>query len=190
MIAATVRQGVPTGPRQRYAGALADLWAGLAVTLARLEALSDELGEMPADELPALQYSLHRAGELALGIVPPAGAEAAHAELRAALAVARDATGDVTEAVADGEPDAAAALVPAWRGALFRVRLARHMLLAQPAAPPAPETPLRFPWKALAGAVLVALGALAFTSGAVLSLWPVWAGGLALVAGGFLSYRP
>jgi hypothetical protein len=190
MIETTVRQGVPTSPRQRYAGALADLWAGLAVTLARLEALADDFGEAPADELPALQYSLHRAGELALGIVPPAGAEAAHAELRAALAVARDATGDVAEAVTEGEPDAAAALVPAWRGALFRVRLARHLLLAPPGAPSLPEAPQPFPWKALAGALAVALGALAFTSGAVLSLWPVWALGLVLVAAGFLSYRP
>ena len=65
----------------------------------------------------------------ALGIVPPAGAEAAHAELRAALAEARDATGEVAGALADGDADAVAALVHEWRGALFRVRLARHRLL-------------------------------------------------------------
>jgi hypothetical protein len=189
IIETTVRQGVPTGPRQRYAGALADLWAGLAVTLSRLEAIADDLGDDAVADLTALQYSLHRAGELAVGIEPPAGAAAAHADLRNALAVARDATGDVAEAVADGDGERTAALVPAWRGALLRVRLARHLLLAPPAAP-ASEEPVPFPWKALAGALLVTLGALGFTSGAVLSLWPLWAAGLALVAAGFLSYRP
>ena len=62
--------------------------------------------------------------------------------------------------------------------------------MAQPPAPPSLDVDYPFPWKALAGAVLVALGALAFTSGAVMSLWPLWAAGLALVAAGFLSYRP
>ena len=190
-----MKQGVDTGRRQRYASALADLWAGLVATLARLETLADDCGaegdEETLDELPGLQYSLHRASELALGIVPPAGAEAAHAELRAALAEARDATGEVAGALADGDSDAVAALVHEWRGALFRVRLARHRLLARPAPvqlyqEPAPS----FAWPALAGALLVALGALAFTSGAVLSLWPLWAAGLALVAGGFVAYRP
>jgi hypothetical protein len=164
-------------------------------TLARLEALADDcnddVDEEALDELPALQYSLHRASELALGIVPPAGAEAAHAELSAALAEARDATGEVAGAIAEGEPEAVAALVHEWRGALFRVRLARHRLLARPAPVRLHEERERsFPWRALAGALLVALGALSFTSGAVLSLWPLWAAGLALVAGGFVAYRP
>jgi hypothetical protein len=190
-----VKQGVDTGRRQRYASALADLWAGLAATLVRLEALADANGAEPdadaLEELPALQYSLHRASELALGIVPPAGAEAAHAELRAALAEARDATGEVAVALAEGELDGVAALVPEWRGALFRVRLARHRLLTRPVPVVSAEEPERaFPWRALGGALLVALGVLVFTSGAVLSVWPLWAMGLALVAGGFVAYRP
>jgi hypothetical protein len=192
MLPPSVNQGVETGHRQRYASALADLWAGLSATLARLEALADrpdELGDEALDELPALQYALHRASELALGIVPPAGAETAHAELRAALVDARDATGDVTEALAEGKAEAAA-LVHEWRGALFRVRLARH-LLARPAPEPrAPEPVQPFPWRPLAGAVLVVLGALTFTSGAVLALWPMWATGLTFVAGGLLASRP
>jgi hypothetical protein len=192
-----VKQGVDTGRRQRYASALADLWAGLAATLARLEALADDCAdgadEEALDELPTLQYSLHRASELALGIVPPAGAETTHAELRAALAEARDATGEVAGALAEEDPDAVMALVHEWRGALFRVRLARHRLLSRPMPvqlyrAPAPEP--SFPWRALAGALLVAVGALSFTSGAVLSLWPLWAAGLAFVAGGFVAYRP
>jgi hypothetical protein len=195
MIAPSVKQGVDTGRRQRYAIALADLWAGLGVTLSRLEALAEALGDDGDDdaleELPKLQYSLHRASELALGIVPPAGAEAAHAELRSALAEARDATGDVAAALADDGAETAAALVHEWRGALFRVRLTRHLLVARPAPPPAPpEQDRPFPWTPLAGAALVALGAFAFTSGAVLGLWPLWAAGLMLVAGGFVAHRP
>jgi hypothetical protein len=36
----------------------------------------------------------------------------------------------------------------------------------------------------------VTLGAFAFTAGAVVATWPLWAAGLALVAGGFFVYRP
>jgi hypothetical protein len=190
-----VKQGVDTGRRQRYASALADLWTGVGVTLARLEALAaapgGDVDEDTADELPALQYSLHRASELALGIAPPAGSEAAHAELRSALAEARDATGDMADALAAGDVEAVSALVHEWRGALLRVRLARHMLVTRPApAPPPADAARAFPWAALTGALLVSLGALAFTSGAVLSLWPLWAIGLTLVAAGFVAYRP
>jgi hypothetical protein len=34
------------------------------------------------------------------------------------------------------------------------------------------------------------LGAIAFVTGAALVLWPVWAAGVALLAGGLLVYRP
>ena len=195
MITPSVKQGLDTGRRQRYASALAGLWSGLSGTLARLEAIAaepaGELGETALDELPALQYSLHRASELALGIAPPAGAEWSHAELRAALADARDATGDVVEALEAGGPEAAGALVHEWRGTLFRVRLARHHLAARPSTTVAPEEPVRAPpWPAVAGVLLVSLGAFAFTAGAVLALSPLWAAGLALVAGGFFAYRP
>ena len=192
MIGAAVKQGLDTGRRQRYASALAGLWTGLAGTLARLEALAgDEIDEASLEELPGLQYGLHRASELAVGISPPEGAEQAHAELRAALTDARDATGEVAAALEAGELDAAQALLPEWRGALFRVRLARHRLAVRPMpAPVAPEIDHGFPWPALAGALCVTLGAFAFTAGAVVATWPLWAAGLALVAGGFFVYRP
>ena len=195
MIPPSVKQGVETGRRHGYASALADLWASLAAPVARLEELADgpraELEDEALEELLSLQYSLHRASELALGIVPPAGAETTHAELRAALVEARDATGEIAEALAEGEPETAAALVHEWRGALFRVRLARHRFVARPATVPRTPEPARpFPWGALTGAGLVGLGTFAFTSGAVLALWPLWAAGLAFVAVGFLAYRP
>ena len=190
-----MKQGLDTGRRQRYASALAGLWSGLAGTLTRLEAIAGEPGaqldEAALDELPSLQYSLHRASELTLGIAPPAGGETAHAELRAALADARDATGDVVEALESGASETALALAHEWRGALFRVRLARHRLATHPLPIPIPPEPSRgFPWPALAGALCVTLGAFAFTAGAVVATWPLWAGGLALVAGGFFVYRP
>ena len=43
---------------------------------------------------------------------------------------------------------------------------------------------------ALASFSLAVCGALIFAAGATLSLWPIWALGLALVAGGFLVYAP
>jgi hypothetical protein len=43
---------------------------------------------------------------------------------------------------------------------------------------------------AIAASVLVLVGALLFTAGAVLAAWPLWAAGLALFAGGFLFARP
>jgi hypothetical protein len=94
-----VRPGTPTGERQGYATALAGLWTGLSRTLSHLEAIAAAPGERLADDdaldvLPRLQYALHSASELAHGIDPPPGAERAHAELAAALADARDATGE------------------------------------------------------------------------------------------------
>jgi hypothetical protein len=43
---------------------------------------------------------------------------------------------------------------------------------------------------ALVATGLVIAGAFLFTAGAVLAAWPVWAAGLALLAGGFVLYRP
>ena len=80
-----------------------------------------------------------------------------------------------------------------WRGALFRVRLARHRLVPRPGPPPRalppPAEPGR-PGAALAATLLVVVGVGAFTSGAVFALWQLWAAGLALVAAGFFAYRP
>src|SRR5437763_5653210 len=114
---------------------MAGLWSGLARTLTRLEAVAadpEERLDEALETLPPLQYALHRTGELVVGIDPPPGAEVAHAELAVALADARDATADVLDALESGGPELAAVLVHEWRGALFRVRLARHRLVARP----------------------------------------------------------
>ncbi len=153
------------------------------------------LDEDALEVLPSLQYSLHRAGELFAGIEPPEGAEAAHLELAAALEEARDSTGDVREALEADGPDAASALVHEWRGALFRVRLARHRLAIKPPRARARRTrtsetaELAFTGSAALSTALVLSGTVAFTAGAVLALWPLWAFGLGLVSIGFLAYR-
>ena len=142
------------------------------------------------DRLPSLQYALHAASELALGLRPPAGAEIAHAELAAALAGARDATAEIAEVLEHGGGIAAEPLLPEWRGALFRVRLAR-LRVATPKPLPAeletePEPTAR--GDALAATILAFTGATVFATGATLQLWPVWALGLALFASGVLVY--
>ena len=119
---------------------------------------------------------------------PPDEARAAHAELADALVDARDATGEVAEALELGGADAAADLLFEWRGALFRVRLARLRLGARPE--PAPAPPEEPPYSAGAASLLALFGAVAFVTGAALVLWPMWAAGIALVAGGLLVHRP
>jgi len=181
--------------RGGYEAALAGVWSGLSRTLAQLEELAAEpaerLDEDAVATLARLQYVLHSSAELAAGIEPPAGAELAHSELAAALADARDATGEVAEALeADGlygvDP-----LVPEWRGALFRVRLAR-LRVATPRPLPAleHEPTLDSPRHTLAATVCTLAGAAAFTVGAVLAAWPLWTAGLAVFAASLLVYRP
>ena len=199
-----MERAVRTGARRDYASAVTDLWEGLGAALARLERIADapadEIALEAGNELPALQYHLHAGAELALGIRPPAGAHAIHAELVAALAQARDATAEIATALDDFDEELVARLVPEWRGALFRVRLARLRALER--------SPLQVPDRrsepveeaqgpdasvmraAVAATVLVLAGALLFTAGAVLAAWPVWAAGLALFAGGFVLFRP
>jgi hypothetical protein len=199
-----MERAVRTGDRHTYASAVADLWQRLGTALARLERVAEAPAERVApdagDELPSLQYSLHAGAELALGIRPPAGAETVHAELVAALAHARDATAQVVGAIDDGDDDAVERLLPEWRGALFRVRLARLRALERyplelpdgttVSAPAAGERNARVSLSALAATGLVLAGALLFTAGAVLAAWPLWAAGLALFAGGFILFRP
>jgi hypothetical protein len=190
-----VRPGVATGQRDGYTAALSGLWNRLARSLADLEAIASNPELLDEDDvlerLPSLQYSLHAAAELAVGLEPPAGTAAAHAELAASLGCARDTTADVAEA-ADYGLDAVEPLVPEWRGALFRVRLARLRVATPPPLPT--EEALAIPpaggASALASFSLAVCGALIFAAGATLSLWPIWALGLALVAGGFLVYTP
>ena len=194
-----------SGERRRYASAVADLWERLATALARLERVAELPAERLADEarddLPTLQYSLHAGAELALGIEPPPGSETAHAELVAAFTQARDTTADVAAALDAGDDELVERLLPEWRGALFRVRLARlraleryPLQLGGQEQPGEGTTPARREARtsrtALAGTGLVVFGALLFTAGAVLAAWPLWAAGLALFAGGFTLFRP
>jgi hypothetical protein len=180
-----VSQELGTGERQGYATAMAGLLGGLSRTLGRLEHLAADPDRTLADDdalavFPGLQYTLHAASETAAGIDPPADAEATHVELAAALADARDATAEVAEAAAAGGPEAAWPLVYEWRGALFRVRLARARL-----GPPPLHSSERRPRsrsRVAAGALAVG-GALLIVLGALIADWPLAAGGLALAAG-------
>ncbi|HEY7198022.1 MAG TPA: hypothetical protein VH306_12615 [Gaiellaceae bacterium] len=193
------------GERRQYATAVADLWEGLGAALTRLERIAeappDRIAVEGWDELPSLQYHLHTGAEVALGFEPPRGGEAVHQELVAALAQARDATAQVALAVEVDDDELVERALPEWRGALFRVRLARLRALERLAVPIAsdggPErSPARragtmsSPAAAIAATCLAIAGAMLFTAGAVLAAWPVWAAGLALFAGGFVLFRP
>ncbi len=191
-----VSRGVRSDERQGYANALDGLWTSLSRTLSQLEryagAPDDWLDTDDAPEaLATLQYRLHVAGELAVGIVPPPGSTAQHEELSAALADARDATAEVVEALEVGGTTEVAPLVPEWRGALFRVRLAR-LRLAVP-RPPEPEARdaerAGFPRVAMLATACALAGTLAFTVGATVAVWPVWAAGFLVFAAGFFVYR-
>jgi hypothetical protein len=183
------------GSGERYDVAMGELWPSLARTLSHLDVLAGEPDGLDDDSAPRalrrLQYSLHVAGEQLHGLEPPAGAASAHAELADALACARDATAEVAEAATVWGAEGVAPLLPEWRGALFRVRLAR-LRLATPVAKqqiapepaPAPLAP------ALLAVGLALAGGLAFVAGATLGLWPVWAAGLVAVAAAVLAYRP
>jgi hypothetical protein len=179
---------------ERYAVAMGELWSDLARTLARLDVVAgepEELDESSCEALRRLQYALHLAHEEVYGVTPPPGAATAHSELAAALAGAREATAEVAEAVAAWGAEGVVPLLHEWRGALFRVRLARLRLTTPAAAlaaaePPADDGAAR-PVLAFA---LALLGALAFVAGATLGLWPVWAVGLLAVSGSVVVYRP
>jgi hypothetical protein len=193
-----VRPGVASGQREGYAEALTGLWRRLGRAVTELEGIAADPERLLDEDdilerLPPLQYALHAAAELAIGLRPPSGAEAAHAELAAALAGARDATAEIAELLEYGGAVAAEPLLPEWRGALFRIRLARLRAAAPkplPAEPPAHRDRLPRGAGALTATLLALSGALVFAAGATLALWPVWALGLALFAGGLLVYTP
>jgi hypothetical protein len=203
MIPKRMERTVRGGERLAYTAAVTDLWERVGTALTRLERIaespSEDLLDARADELPGLQYSLHAGAELALGIDAPPSATDLHAELVAALAEARDATAEVAFALDNAEPETAEALLPEWRGTLFRVRLARLRVLERSRAAgreqaaarePAAGRPTRSGISAIVATVLILGGAFLFTAGAVLVAWPIWAAGLALFAGGFVLYRP
>jgi hypothetical protein len=181
-----------------------DLWERVGTALTRLERVADspsgDLVDEHAEELPRLQYALHAGAELAVGINAPDTAATVHAELVEALGEARDATADVSLALEYGDPEAVEPLLLEWRGALFRVRLARLRALersrvaAQERSQRTVDEPRgrqdRTAVSAVVATILILAGAFLFTAGAVLVAWPVWAAGLALFAGGFVLYRP
>jgi len=184
-----------TGTERSYAVAMSELWTGLARTLTRLEIVAAEpvtLDDRGAeDALRRLQYALHLAAEHAYGLEPPPNAASAHAELADALVCARDATAEVAEAVSIWGADGVDPFLHEWRGALFRVRLARMRLAAAPAAKRAEEpSESRALAPPLLAFLLALTGALAFVAGATLALWPVWAVGLVAVCASVLCYRP
>jgi hypothetical protein len=179
--------------REAGIGARQGLWGELTWTLRRLERLAvcsvEEVAGAPY-ELHRLQYSLHLLTERLVGVRPAAASLAAHAELADALACARDATAELAEAAESEGAAAAVPLVYEWRGALFRLRLAR-MLLAPPRPEPARPAPESVHVRAALTAFLLTLaGCAAVVSGALLATWALVAAGVVAVAAGLLVYRP
>ena len=182
-----MRPTVPTDAPQSYTTALGDLWLGLGPTLVALERIAAvplRLDES-ADDLPALQHRLHTAVELAFGIEPPVGAEAAHATLALAIAEARDATAELADTLEVEGVDAAAPLIWEWRGSLFGVRLARRTLAQQTAVQP-DDAGTR---QGLVSLLLLLAGVAAVLGGALAHEWPFWVGGLAFVAASLVLSR-
>jgi hypothetical protein len=184
-----------TGTRAEYADAMVALWADVGHTLGRVDELADEPDELASDRgvsaLRRLQYRLHLASEQAYGLIPPAGSASAHAELRDALACARDVTADVADAIEDDGSDGLLQLLHEWRAALFRVRLAR-LRLASPTATASEDAKdghggIAAPLTAF---LLALVGAGAFVAGATLGLWPLWVAGIVAVTATVVAYRP
>jgi hypothetical protein len=184
-----------TGTGERYAVAMGELWFGLARTLTRLDGIAGAPAQLEeqtaADALRRLQYALHLASEHVYGLSPPPDEATAHAELCDALECARDATAEIAQAASLWGAEGIQPLLYEWRGALFRVRLARVRLAAAPS--PSPDEPavdqagIAAP---LVAFLLALIGAVAFVAGATLGVWPVWALGMLAVGGSVFTYRP
>ena len=173
-----------TGTQERYAVQVGELWSWLSPNLAGIEEFAD------VDSLRRLQYALHVASEHAYGLEPPEGAASAHAELADALACARDVTGEIAAGYDLFGHEGVQPLLHEWRGALFRVRLAR-MRLATPERRTATQLAFEDGVARPLVAFLLALGgALAFVAGATLGMWPLWVLGLVAVCGSVVAYRP
>src|SRR5438477_5093296 len=175
MIEPPVSQTLGTTSPRGYAAAMAGLWIDLQLTLARLDSLAADPEQLldGHEALPALQYELHCAAELASGLTPPEDAALVHEEIAEALAEARELTSEIADALAHGAPEAAAPLVWEWRGALFRIRLARLRLERPRAADvaalgPGSPRPARAP---LLAAGAVAVGSALVLVAALLGLW-------------------
>ena len=170
MLRKSVRQTLGSGSPRSYAAIVAGLWIDLRAVLGDLDQLAadPELLFEEREALPALQYELHCAGELVVGLTPPDSAELEHDELLDALADARELTAEISEALERGGAHAAAPLVWEWRGALFRVRFARLRLerprplpAVAPVVTPKPQHPPAIVVAAVAaGSALVLFAAL------------------------------
>ena len=170
--------------QERYAVQVGELWSWLSPTLAGVEDVDD------LQTLRRLQYALHVASEHAFGLEPPEREASAHAELADALASARDVTGEIAAGYELFGEEGVQPLLHEWRGALFRVRLAR-MRLASPAKhAPATGSTVDGIARPLTAFLLALAGALAFVAGATLGVWPLWALGLAGVCASVVAYRP
>jgi hypothetical protein len=190
-----LRPIVGGGARETYTSTMTGLWNGLGDTLRRLDEIAADPDETLAQDdvvesLGSLQYSLHTAEEVAAGLTPPSGAEDVHEELAAALGEARDTTAEVAFAVELGGAEAAEPYVWEWRGALFRVRLARLRLAPPTEAAAETPAPVDAIERAVASRVLLLGGAVALVGGVLLGLWLVAALGLTVFAAGAVSYRP
>ena len=175
-----MKPAVGSRATQGYESALDRVGRDLRPALRALdEAAADPASlAVHADELPALQYALHVAAERVFDLPPATGGEEAHAELGAALEIAREETACVGAALEEYGVGAAAALVWEWRVALFGVRVAlgRANDRRTGGNPPEELRPAYLPVVLLAGALAAVLG------GALADLWPLWSVGLALVA--------
>jgi hypothetical protein len=174
MIWWSVSQALGSGSPRAYAASVAGLWIDLRLALFRLDTLSADVDALPEgpDELPSLQYELHRAAELVAGLTPPEGLELEHEELADALLDARETTAEVADVLAHGGPEATAPLLWEWRGALFRVRYARLRLQRpRPAQASAPAEAARPRAMLPVAAVAVAFGSSLVLLAALLGLW-------------------
>lgn len=184
-----------TGTEGRYASEMGELWTGLARTLIRLESVAAEPTRLEDEgavhALRRLQYALHVAGEHLYGVVPPADSAAAHAELAEALASARAATAAVVDAVDPWDEASVDRSLPEWRGALFRVRLARLRIAPEPARRQVEPADHRASViRPLTAFLLALVGAVAVAAGATTGAWQLWGGGLLAVCISVLAYRP
>ena len=176
-----------TGTDERYSVALGELWVGSrpdagAARRDRGRARAARRGRRGDGAAASPVRAPPGRASTSYGLEPPPAAASAHAELADALACARDATAEVAEAVSIWGAEGVDTLLHEWRGALFRVRLARLRLAAPAPRAVAEEEHFKhgFGWP-LAAFTLALVGALAFVAGATLRLWPLWVAGLVAV---------
>jgi len=180
-----VRPAVGSRATQGFESALEHLGRELDPILRALdEAAADPWGlDDRAEDLRARQYALHVASERLLELPPALGTEEALQELGAALAIAREETACVAEALEALGRGGAAELVWEWRVALFGVRLA--LAHANDRSGISSLQPVL--QRAYAPVVLLAIGVAVVLGGALVELWPLWVAGLLLVVASALA---